>query len=334
MSEPWYLVADIGGTNTRFSAFQGAKLQALTVYDTKQGGALLAMAQEFCQQNFPTPPLLAVAAAAGPVENNALKLTNADQSLCGTDLAATTGAQRAFVINDFSAAAWSTLALGPEEMQVLHDVEADATGNRLVIGPGTGLGVGALIYSEGGFHSVSGEGGHVGLSPRNGFEVELFKALRSLWPEVFFGDALTVEAEALLSGTGLPYLYCALQKVECQTGEPLTPHEILNTAFTATNPVAIKAVEIFKSRLAQVAGDLALTFGASGGIYFVGGIATKNPWIFDETFLSGLHDGGRFSSQREKFRVNLVTSKNFGLIGARKFAEVKAMQADGYLHQQ
>lgn len=328
MSEPWYLVADIGGTNTRFSAFHGASQKALTVYDTKQGGCLLAMAETFCQESLPAPPLLAVAAAAGPVENNALKLTNADQFLCGNDLAATTGAQRAFVINDFSAAAWSTLALNPEEMQVLHDVAADATGNRLVIGPGTGLGVGALIYSEGGFHSVSGEGGHVGLSPRNRFELELFTVLRALWPEVFFGDTLTVEAEALLSGTGLPYLYRALQKVECHTGKPLHPHEILNAAATGANPLAAQIVDIFKSRLAQVAGDLALAFGASGGIYFVGGIATKNPWMFDETFLSGLHNGGRFSGQRENIRVNLVTTNNFGLIGARKFAEAKAMQSN------
>ncbi len=322
MSDPWYLVADIGGTNARFAAFHGNRQVDLVVHDTKRGGDLLSMAKAFCERAFPKPPVVAVAAAAGPVKNNALKLTNANQSLCGEDLKQATKAREAYIINDFSAAAWSSLAVGPEDVLPLSGTLSPRPGTRLVIGPGTGLGVGALVYANGQYNSVPGEGGHIGLGPRNRYEVEVFDALRKLWPGVFFGDAMAIEAEGFLSGTGLPYLYRAVQEVEGLDGPALDARDIFDAAKNATDTAAVKSIEIFKTHLAQVAGDLGLAFGADGGVFFVGGVALKNTWMFDDQFLAAFHQGGRFTAVRESFGLYLVNRSDFGLLGAHKFAEI------------
>lgn len=321
MTEHWYFVADIGGTNARFAAFHGARMMETAVYDTKQGDDLLEMARDFTRSAFPEPPLVAVAAAAGPVKDNALQLTNANASLSGDDLGHATGAKQAKIINDFAAAAWSTLAVGPGDISRISGAEAPGPATRLVIGPGTGLGVGVLVCADGAYHSVSGEGGHIGASPRSRYEVEVFAALRTLWPDIFFGDTLVIEAEGILSGTGLPYLYQAVQNVEGADGPVPDPRGIFEGARNESDPVAIKTIGIFKAHLGQIAGDLALAFGASGGVYLVGGIAMKNPWMFDAPFVTAFTSGGRFTKEREVLPLYLVNEPNFGLIGAYKYVE-------------
>ncbi|GGE62214.1 glucokinase [Actibacterium pelagium] len=321
MSDPWYLVADIGGTNARFAAFHGRRKMEVQVFDSKHGGDLLDMARKFCQEALPETPTVAVVAAAGPVKDNALHLTNANRSLCGSELREATGAQQAFIINDFAAAAWSTLVIPPENLTILSEGEDSDPGTRLVVGPGTGLGVGALAYVDGSYHGISGEGGHVGVGPRNQHEFKVFEALKSLWPDVFFGDALTAEAEGLLSGTGLPYLYRAVQLAHQADGPALDPREIFAKARDASDPFAVETIDIFKTRIAQVSADLALAFGARGGVYFVGGIAMKNPWIFDDAFLEAFHSGGRFTKQRKAIGVHLVNEPDFGLLGAHRYME-------------
>ena len=328
MSDPWYLVADIGGTNARFAAFQGRQKMDVQVFDSKRGGDLLEMAETFCQEAFPEPPLVAVVAAAGPVKDNALQLTNANRSLCGAELQDATGAQQAFIINDFAAAAWSTLVIPAENLTVLSAGDTDDSGTRLVVGPGTGFGVGALAYVDGGYHGISGEGGHVGVGPRNQHEFKIFEALKQLWPDVFFGDALTAEAEALLSGTGLPFLYQAVQTANEAAGPALDPREIFEKARDGSDPIAVETIKIFKTRIAQVSADLALAFGASGGVYFVGGIAMKNPWIFDDAFLEAFQSGGRFARQRKAMGVYLVNEPDFGLLGAHRYMEEASSKAN------
>lgn len=85
MKDPWHLIADIGGTNARFSALSGSQLGAPVTYDTRQGESLLSMARRF-SDGYRSPPKKVVVAAAGPVIDNTVQLTNASQSLSGSDL--------------------------------------------------------------------------------------------------------------------------------------------------------------------------------------------------------------------------------------------------------
>ena len=319
MSNPWHLIADIGGTNARFAAFRCNHLLASTTYETGHGESLLSMARRFCQ-SLSEPPDIAVVAAAGPVSNNAVRLTNADQFLCGEELRAATGARQAHVINDFAAAAWAMLEVNPDDLSRISGAIHPTSGTRLVIGPGTGLGVGALTCHHGRWKAIVGEGGHIGISPRNRFEAEAFEALRTRWPDVAFGDTLTLEAEAILSGTGLPILYRAVQDVKGVCTTDIQPDTIFKTARTGVDPIAETVVTVFKAHLAQIAGDLGLVFGAEGGIFFTGGIALKNPWLFDDGFVSHMQAGGRFTPQRTALNLYLFQRPDFGLLGARNYA--------------
>jgi len=161
---------------------------------------------------------------------------------------------------------------------------------------------------------------HTLAGPRNRVEVEAFEALRKHWPDVAFGDTLTLEAEAILSGTGLPLLYCAVQEVEGICTTHIQPETTFKTARTGADPIAEMVVTIFKAHLAQIAGDFGWAFGAEGGIFFTGGIALKNPWLFDDDFVSHVQAGGRFTQQRTALNLYLFQRSDFGLLGARNYA--------------
>lgn len=313
------LAADIGGTNVRLGAYHDGALVGSARFSTKTDGALLNLMHGFAE-GMAMPPEVVVAAAAGPVANNAVELTNAKQTLCGAELQDATGAKEARIINDFAAAAWATLAPLPEHLQVLQGAETPPEGTRLVIGPGTGLGVGALAHVEGRYASLPGEGGHVGIAPRTRQELEIFEALRAHWPEVFFGDSLVIEAEGILSGTGLPFLYRAVQDVHGGGVSAPDAADIMRLAKHQEDTCAVTTVEVFKAHLAKVAGDQALALNAAG-VFLVGGVAMKNAWLFDAAFVSGFGKGGRYDAERSALNLYLLNVENFGLEGAHTYAE-------------
>lgn len=318
MTTPWLLAADIGGTNVRLIAYDGTKALSGMEGGTAGAADLVDLIADFAR-SVGRPPALVVAAAAGPVSGNAVRLTNAPRSLSGGDLVAATGASEAFVINDFVAAAWATADLPAGDVLCLQGAPSPPDGLRLVIGPGTGLGVGALACRDGEMCALPGEGGHVGIAPRSRGEVEIFEAFRELWPEVFFGDGLTCEAEAMLSGTGLPYLYRAVQRVTGDTSPPLDARGVLSAAQTGTAVAATPTADLFRAHLGRLAGDLGLAFGASS-VCLVGGVATKNTWLFDDRFVAAFNDGGRFTAMRRTMNLYLLRNPNFGLLGARNYA--------------
>ena len=69
------------------------------------------------------------------------------------------------VINDFTALALALPHLSASELLRIGGGEAEAGAPLALIGPGTGLGVSALIPYPGGHAPLSGEGGHVGFAP-------------------------------------------------------------------------------------------------------------------------------------------------------------------------
>jgi glucokinase len=277
--------------------------------------------------NMEHAPDYVVVAAAGPVVDNQVVLTNARQSLCGRALRDVTGAKQAEIINDFAAAAWATHAPSPSDFTVLQGASVPPVGTRLVIGPGTGLGVGALAKAGDDYIAVPGEGGHIGIGPRAAAEVEVFVALRSLWPEVFFGDSLIIEAEGLLSGTGLPWFYQAVAQCHGQTVKTAPDAaEIMAAAHSGGDSIAQQVVALFQDHLAQAAGDLALAFGATGGVFLVGGVAMKNAWLFEERFLQRFIEGGRFTDKRTALNLYLLNLEYFGLAGAHSYAKQLAVR--------
>lgn len=325
MPDPRFITADIGGTNVRLAAYHGAIEVAKAQFSTKTDGALIDLITDFTAVQAPRPDMIVIA-AAGPVTDNSVTLTNARQTLCGSALQSATHAGDVQIINDFAAAAWATHTPDAADLLALQGPQTPATGTRLVIGPGTGLGVGALALTENGYTSIPGEGGHIGIAPRHAAEVAVFDALRTLWPEVFFADTLVAEAEALLSGTGLPYLYQAVALTHGSTTRAPDAAALMALAQRDADPVAIKTIDLFKSHLAQVCGDLALAFGA-GAAFLVGGVAAKNPWLFDQNFVETFRVGGRFTDKRTQLGLYVLGSESFGLDGARAFARQRLTRA-------
>lgn len=317
----WNLVADIGGTNTRLGVVRNGELAGLRKHPTGTLGDLRSALRDL-RDEVGTSPHAVVAAGAGLVRDGHIRLTNANLDLSEAELAGATSAQHTFVINDFTAAAWSVADITAADVRVLQGAETPPLGTRLVIGPGTGLGVGALLYSEGHFHTMSGEGGHMGLSPRRRDEVEVFEAARQITPESFFDDSLTLEAEMFLSGTGLPILYRATAMAAGQTAPPLlSAKEILSAAQDGTDACAVRTARMFTEHLGAITGDLAVALVPAGGVFLVGGVADKNRWLFGQDFMRAFNAGGRFDDLRRSLNLYISEQSEFGIIGANNFCK-------------
>lgn len=313
------LIADVGGTNMRLARILASGQMAdQRVFPSK---GTLTLEQAFMQfsNDLDLTPERAVVAAAGVVRNGAVRLTNADQSFSEQSLQQALGLRSAKVLNDFEAAAWSLANVSPNDVTMLQGTGDFTQESCLILGPGTGLGVGGLVWSDGVPCAVPGEGGHVTVSPRDREDVDVFEALRDEWPEVSVGSGLGVEAEAILSGTGLPYFYRSIAKTMDMPSVCKTAADIFAAAKSKTDMAAMRSITLFAKYLGGVAGDLGLVFAAKGGVFISGGVANANAWMFDETFMDAFNAGGRHTQWRESLPVYLYHQPDFGLFGARNF---------------
>jgi glucokinase len=311
---PWNLVADIGGTNMRIAAGWDGKIIKQQKYPTVGDKSLEVLIREFCELMGSRPDHCAMA-AAGIVENGSVKLTNAGTVVSEDIINQTLGIIDARVLNDFEAAAWALADVDASDCQILQGDLAKRFGPRVIIGPGTGLGVGALIWQDGRPFVVQGEGGHIRLSPDTQEELEIFRRVGELWPQTRMGDGYAVEAEAVVSGTGLPYFHRAIAANEGVDAEPLPAGQIFLAARSGKDRIAAKTARLFTKYLGEFAGDMAVTFAATGGVFLVGGVINANPWIFDDQiFLEAFNSGGRHSKYRESLPVIAYRNPDFGMV--------------------
>jgi glucokinase len=315
----WNLVADVGGTNMRFAALEaGGEITARATRRTAGGASLLDACVAFAEEQG-TPPAWIVVAAAGPVRDGKVSFTNARQSLSESELRERFPDAQVRILNDFAAAAWSLATVAEADVELLRGTLSDDRHPRLIIGPGTGLGVGALVRSDARLQVIAGEGGHVTLSPRSRWEFEVFEALVGELPDFRVGTGIAVEAEALLSGTGIPSTYRAVAAVEGGAAPLEDAEAIFEAAEAGSDRMAELCVALFRSRLGGLAGDLGLAFGAWGGIFITGGVAQSNRWVFDADFLRAVADGGRYTDLRRQLPLCLYNDEDFGLLGARNY---------------
>ncbi|NUH67179.1 ROK family protein [Sulfitobacter sp. S0837] len=322
----WYLVGDVGGTNLRLAAVdEGGEFKARQSRSTA-GKAALAETCAALISEMGRPPKSVAIAAAGVVAEDRVTFTNAALNITKAGLAEACDlpATDIVLLNDFEAAAWSLATLEPAQVTYLQGGPEPEPGPRVIIGPGTGLGVGALLWRKGQPLAVPGEGGHMRLTPHSMQEAAYFEALIAAWPEVQMGQGLAVEAEAILSGTGMPKWYRAIAKVRRREAPLQTAAAIFDAAQAKKDQSAIEAVAHFARYLGGLAGDLGLIFGARGGVFITGGVAQSNPWLFTPDFCDAFNAGGRHSNWRRDMPLGLCQDPDFGLKGARNclFARV------------
>jgi glucokinase len=252
-------------------------------------------------------------AAAGPVVGRRATLSNARTAagtltIDGDALARAFSLERGMLLNDFEALSLSLPFLPAEGLVRLggDDGRDDAGAPMVVVGPGTGLGVGALCPHQGRWLPIASEGGHASIGPATDDE-------SALWP--YLGEG-PISAEELLSGRGLSRLYRAAAALGRWAALDATPAAVTARALAGEEPAAAAAVQAFLALLARFAGDMALAFGARGGVFIGGGIVPRLlPAMDRSAFRTAFEGGGRSRGYLDAVPLGVVTAPDAALIG-------------------
>lgn len=261
------LVADIGGTNARFALADPVTLELTHISHAPcaRHGTVEEALHNYLG-GLDERPAQAVLAIAAPISGEEIRLTNSPWSFRKSDLCSSCGFETMHVINDFEALALSLPMLEPSELHRIGGESPKEHATKVVLGPGTGLGVAGLVWSGGRWTAVPGEGGHISLGVRNAEELTLLSKLPN-------ADSYR-SAEMAISGPGLVNLYRAIAEVRGISSVPETI-DVVTSALAGNDPVAGEALDLFSTLLGRFAGNIALAFGAQGGVYIGGGIAPK-----------------------------------------------------------
>ncbi len=262
------LVADIGGTNARFAVADLDTLELANPVSLRRDGfaSLEAVAESYLQ-GIAARPTAAAIAVAGPVTGETVKLTNAPWSFRREALKAALGLDELLVLNDFEALAHALPHLGPGDLHRIGGGAPVERAPKVVLGPGTGLGVAGLVWSPAGWVAVPSEGGHAAFAVEDAREFAMLERLAT------GRERLSVERVA--SGPGLADTYRVLAEMAGQPAVPMEAPEVVQRALGGNDPLAGEALERFAIWLGRFAGDAALFFGARGGVYIGGGIAPR-----------------------------------------------------------
>ncbi|MGB7432272.1 MAG: glucokinase [Ahrensia sp.] len=270
------LIADVGGTNARFAIIKDAFAEPLRFDNVKAADFddFDTAIQDHILDHTALMPKSAVLAVAGPIDGDEIDLTNNHWVIHPTQLIEKFGIEHVVVLNDYEAQALAVVALGDDDLHAIGNGVQDTGAHRVVVGPGTGLGVAGLVHAAHTWIPVAGEGGHVDLGPQTARDAEVFPYLERIGGRV--------SGEQILCGRGMVNLYNAVAKASSATKQVKTPEEVTALAISGDDPVATETIALFSEYLGRVAGDLALVFMARGGIYLSGGITQKIRDVFDE----------------------------------------------------
>jgi glucokinase len=310
------LIGDVGGTNARFAlqAAPGEAASQLVTYAVADYPTFDAAILDYVSRLSGPRPRQGAIGIANPIVGDHVKMTNAPWNFSIDGVRRAIGFDRFLVINDFTALALSLPGLSPDDVRQIGGGSPDPTAAVGLIGPGTGLGVSGLLRVNGGRRSIplEGEGGHVSLAPATAREDRVVAVLRDR-----FGHA---SAERAISGPGLVNLYEALCTIDGVAPRPLDPAAVSTEAQAGSDARCVEAVDMFLGLLGGVAGNLALTLGARGGMYIGGGIVPRlGDWIDRSSFRERFVAKGRFRAYLEKMPTYLVDAKTSpALIGAAR----------------
>ncbi|MEW9806731.1 glucokinase [Mesorhizobium marinum] len=309
------LIADIGGTNARFAVIDNA--------DAIPGEPQIVRTADFATiddairtaviERLSVRPRSAVIAVAGPVNGDEIALTNCPWIVKPRAMEETVGLKDVVVLNDFEAQALAVVALGDEHVEKIGGGEALPHAGRVVLGPGTGLGVAGLIRSSGKWIPVPGEGGHMDIGPRTPRDYQI-------WPHIEPLDG-RVSGEQILCGRGLVSTYRAVAITDGREIVHTTPAAVTRAALDKSDSVAEEALSLFVTCLGRTAGDLALVFKAQGGVYLSGGIAQKIiPALKAGNFRAAFDDKAPHSEWMAEIPVYVITDPLGALAGLAAYA--------------
>lgn len=320
------LAGDIGGTKTLLQLSEptadGFEILYEKRYPSADFSEFSPMAEAFVEEALKHTNQQAKGACfgiAGPVNGRIGVTTNLPWKLDADALESKLGIPHVRLINDFQSVGYGIEALKPADIVVLQEGTEVTHGTRIVIGAGTGLGQGFLVWQEDHYEVVASEGGHADFAPTNDLEIELLKFLRQeyRWPTW----------ERVASGRGLVNIFNFLVSYRAQAisdalKQALSEgdHAAAVSRFGLANEdaIAAEALHMFVKIYGSQTGNLALTALASGGVYVAGGVAPKIlPKMKDGTFIQAFLDKyDRMQPLLKAMPVRLVINEHVGLLGS------------------
>lgn len=330
----WILAGDVGGTNTRLALYaRDAAVPAfLRTYPSAAHDSLESAAELFAREARDAVGAdwdqvrNACVGVAGPVEGHQCKATNLPWHVDARRLAERLDLERVELVNDFVAAASAIPHLAPGDLVAIGSGTPEPHGPIAVLGPGTGLGEAFLIWQDRTSHYrvLASEGGHADFAPRTPLEFGLMEFLSTKHGRV--------SNERVLSGDGLADAFRFLSDehalralVRPETRRALAtelPEKVIaELGSRGEDPVCEVALSLFASVLGSVAGNLALTLLATGGVFVAGGIAPRIVGFLQRSGLREAFDQkGRFAPLLRRIPLHVIVHENPGLLGAARIA--------------
>jgi len=259
---------------------------------------------------------------AGPVvhdnDDQAAQVTNLPWRIDSGQLATLLQISCVYLINDFQAVGYGIETLQPNDFYILQTGNIQARAPRIVVGAGTGLGVGQLVWQQDHYRVLATEAGHIDFAPTTAVQMELLNYLLQRFDHVSY--------ERVLSGPGLVSIYeylrsCGHTKESPALQQSLTqsdPAAVITTAaINNDDRLANEALELFIAIYGTMAGNLALINLAFGGVYVAGGIAPKIiSRLSAGGFMQAFRDKGRMAALLEAVPVSVIMNPTVGLRGA------------------
>lgn len=317
-------VCDTGGTNVRFALKSApeAPLSAPVHLKTRDFPGL-AEAIGAAERKLGAKPRSVIACGAGPVEGRKLKLTNAPWVMDGPQVAAAAGLDQGLLLNDFEAQALSLPALPPEWAKPIGPVRFSGAGPQVILGPGTGLGIGALVDAAGRHTPLSSEACHTDFGPTNDEEW-------AIWPhlERVHGRITT---ESVMAGPGLVRLHAARLASRGKPAERLDAATITSRAHQDRDGEAAATIALYWRIVARFAGDMGVTFVASGGVTLAGGVLPRVVDLIDEAaFRAAFEAKAPVDALARRIPTRLITHPDAVLVGMAAIAAAPARYAIDY----
>lgn len=320
------LAGDIGGTKTLMRLSHATPGGLETIYEKRyvssEHGDFLSLVGDFAEESLRSTGIQASKACfgiAGPVSGRRAKTTNLPWNIDADVLESSFGIAHVRLINDFQSVGYGVEALKSEDIVVLQQGQEALHGTRVIIGAGTGLGMGFLIWHGDHYEVVASEGGHASFAPVDDEQIKLLEYVRRRYRWATW--------ERVVSGRGLVNIFEFLQETNfAPITEPLQEAMrredkaavISRFGMAGEDPTAAQALQMFVSLYGAQAGNLALTGLATGGVYVAGGVAPKIIGkLTDGAFMRAFHDKEeRMQPLLKAMPVRVIINQNVGLLGS------------------
>ncbi|QLF69047.1 glucokinase [Peteryoungia desertarenae] len=309
------LIGDIGGTNARFSLLTDAfgEPRAFPNVQTADFATIDEAIQACVLDKTSVQPRSTILAVAGPIRGDEIPLTNCPWVVRPKSMISDLGFETVLIVNDFEAQALAVATLDENSRDAIGEKSDSPIASRVVLGPGTGLGVAGLVFAQHTWFPVPGEGGHIDVGPRSARDFEVFPHLQPIEGRI--------SAEQLLCGRGIVNIYQAVCKADGTDAQFHDPASITSHALAGSDRQCVETIDLFVTYLGRVAGDLALIFMARGGVFLSGGISQKIiPALKSPLFRQAFEDKAPHSALMRNISTFVITHPQAALAGLAAYA--------------